>query len=87
MGAGVEWGQDHIEDACGVALPHPQNPPSNPRVLCEHHHLSKVWQVEFKATCNHVRRELYLLGKTNAATSAEVLAKMTQTICFSVILL
>ena len=39
-----------IEDACGGSLPHPQAPPpNNLRVLCEHLHLPKPRQVEFKA--------------------------------------
>ena len=62
-----------IEDACGGSSPHPQaTPPSNMRVLCEHLHVPKARQVEFKANCIYFRCELYLLGKTQAATNAEI---------------
>ena len=39
-----------IEDAYGGSSPHPQTtPPSDLWVLCEHLHLPKARQVEFKA--------------------------------------
>ena len=51
-------------------------------VLCEHFHVPKARQVEFKASCINFRRELYMLGKTQAATNAEIHAKRNARILF-----
>ena len=81
-----------LEDVCGVASPHPQTTPaSNLWVLCEHLHLAKARQLEFKARIITISRcELCLLGhryKTYAATNADVHDKRDMGIVFFVILL
>ena len=62
-------------------------PPNNLRVLCEHLHLPKAQQVEFKARIIAMTFAVnfYLLGhryKTYAATNAEVHEKSDTTIVF-----